>query len=172
MKRAAKLKKPHRFTSEPSEVSARMRLIRSKNTKPEVQLFSILSDAHIKFTAHVRLGNVSADAFLHRGVAIFVDSPFWHLRDKRELKRLSLYWRNRLIKNWTRDRRQERLLRRRGYCVIRFWADRLDVGRVLSRVRAAQDRAKERGANHQPKLKYHRRKTQSLQSQTRTTDRL
>jgi DNA mismatch endonuclease Vsr len=123
-----------------------MRLIRSKNTKPEVQLFSILSEAGIKFTTHVRLGNVIADALLDRAVVIFVDSPFWHLRDKGELKRLSPYWRKRLIKNWTRDRRQERMLRRRGYCVIRFWADRLEGGSVLRRIQAAKHRAKERSA--------------------------
>src|SRR4051812_43319042 len=37
------------FTNDPGEVSARMKLIRGKNTKPEVLLFSILSDSNVGF---------------------------------------------------------------------------------------------------------------------------
>lgn len=64
------------FTSDPAEVSARMRLIRGKNTKPELALFSILKAANIPFRPHVRIGRAEADAVVNNCVLIFVDSPF------------------------------------------------------------------------------------------------
>src|SRR5260370_17969658 len=108
----------HRFTSDPAEVSARMRLIRSKNTKPELRLFSILSESGIKFTKHALVANIAVDAVIEGGVLVFVDSPFWHLRDESELRRMSAYCRQRLIKNRMRDRRQETKLRTTGYSVL------------------------------------------------------
>jgi DNA mismatch endonuclease (patch repair protein) len=134
----------HRFSSDPSEVSERMRLIRSKNTKPEIRLFSILRRAGIKFKRHARVADITVDALVGKRVVVFVDSPFWHLRDSKELTRMSLHWQQRLKRNWARDRRQERNLRRRGYSVVRVWADRLDQAQVLRRIEAARSRAKER----------------------------
>jgi DNA mismatch endonuclease (patch repair protein) len=134
----------HRFSSDPSEVSKRMRLIRSKNTKPEMCLFSILRRAGVKFKRHAKVGDVTVDALVGKRVVVFVDSPFWHLRDRKELARMSRHWQQRLERNWARDRRQERRLRRRGYSVVRLWADRLDNPQVLRRIEAAWLRAQKR----------------------------
>jgi|SRR5271165_1033896 len=123
------------FTSDPAEVSARMRLIRGKNTKPELSLFSILSAAEIPFEPHARVGRTEADAKIDRSVLIFIDSPFWHLRDEAELRRLSPYWKARLVRNKRRDGRQRRELRKLGFSVLRFWADEINEQRVLSRIR-------------------------------------
>jgi DNA mismatch endonuclease (patch repair protein) len=122
------------FTNDPSEVSARMKLIRGRNTKPELALFSILRTAEIPFRSHVRIGRVEADAMLSNDVLVFVDSPFWHLRKATDLKRLSLHWRERLLRNKRRDDRQRRHLRKLGYSVIRLWADQIKTENVLSRI--------------------------------------
>jgi DNA mismatch endonuclease (patch repair protein) len=122
------------FTSDPSEVSARMRLIRGRNTKPELALFSILKAAEMPFESHVRIGRVEADAMVSNAVLVFVDSPFWHLREARELKRLSPHWRERLLRNKRRDDRQRRQLRKLGYSVVRLWADQIKKDIVLSRI--------------------------------------
>ena len=132
----------HRFTNDPVEVSARMRLIRGKGTKPELELFSILSATGIPFQSHIRVSGVSVDAVVNGRVLLFVDSPFWHFRDTDELKRLSSYWQGRLRRNRKRDRRQSLRLRAEGFTVIRFWADKLDQKRVVSRVRSALTRAR------------------------------
>ncbi len=125
------------FTSSPSEVSARMRLIRGKNTKPELSLFSILKAAGIPYRAHVRIGRMEVDAVLNNRVLVFVDSPFWHLRQRSEARRLSPYWRQRLLRNKRRDDRQRRRLRKLGFSVIRLWADKITRDLVLSRIQRA-----------------------------------
>jgi len=120
---------PHRFTSDPDEVSARMKRIRGKGTKPEVALFTILSRGGFSFTPHERIAGVSVDAVLDERVVLFVDSPFWHLRDARLLDRLSPYWQMRLRRNRRRDRRQTRGLRAAGFTVVRLWADEVEEQR-------------------------------------------
>lgn len=130
----APMPKAKPFTSDPSEVSARMRLIRGKNTRAELALFSILSEAGIPFDPHVRIGRMQADARVYENLLLFVDSPFWHLRDRDELSRLSSYWRQRLLRNRRRDERQRRILRRLGFSVVRFWADEVSRPRVLCRI--------------------------------------
>jgi DNA mismatch endonuclease (patch repair protein) len=134
----------HRFSSDPSEVSARMRLIRSKDTKPEMLLFSILKAAGIKFRRHVRIQNITVDVLVGKHIVVFVDSPFWHLRSFKDLSRMSPYWQQKLLRNWARDRRQERRLRRSGLCVVRLWADRLDPEHVLRRIKSVRLGAKYR----------------------------
>jgi DNA mismatch endonuclease (patch repair protein) len=126
-----------RFTGDPASVSARMRLIRSTGTKPELALFSLLSEAGIRYQPYVKVDGITVDALVKRRVVIFVDSPFWHLRNSRDLSRLSTYWQARLLKNKRRDREQVRRLRRDDYIVVRLWADQLDRQRVLRRLTLA-----------------------------------
>jgi DNA mismatch endonuclease (patch repair protein) len=136
----------HRFSNDPSEVSARMKLIKGSNTKPELYLFNVLNSARIRFRNHVRIHGISVDALILKRIAVFVDSPFWHLRDEEELGRMSPYWQIRLLRNRQRDRRQRRALRAHGFIVLRFWADRLTSEAVLRRIRAAQVRVSRPGS--------------------------
>jgi len=122
------------FSSDPFEVSARMRLIRGRNTKPELALFSIFAAAEIPFKSHVRIGRVEADALVNDDLLVFVDSPFWHLREMRELKRLSRHWKRRLLRNRRRDNRQRRQLRKLGFSVVRLWSDQIKENLVLARI--------------------------------------
>lgn len=112
-----------------------MRLIRGKNTKPELALFSILRSAGVPFKPHVRIRRMEVDAMVENHTLVFVDSPFWHLRAKSELKRLSSYWRQRLLRNKLRDDRQRRRLRKLGFSVVRLWADQIKENLVLSRIK-------------------------------------
>ena len=129
-----------RFSNVRDEVSARMRLIKAKNTRPELQLFSILAAANLHFERHAVVDGVRVDALVDDRIAVFVDSPFWHLRDLELLDRLSEYWRSRLLTNRHRDKSQTRRLRAHGYSVVRFWADELEERKVLQRLRLAQRR--------------------------------
>ncbi len=125
------------FTSDPKEVSARMRLIRGKDTKAELALFSMLSRMRVPFRRHVRIGRVEADAMIKERILVFVDSPFWHLRSKAELRRLSSYWRGRLVRNKQRDERQRRKLRKLGYSVLRLWTDDMNETKIMIRIQRA-----------------------------------
>jgi DNA mismatch endonuclease (patch repair protein) len=115
-----------------------MRLIKARNTRPELELFSILEGGNVQFERHVLVNGVRVDALVDDRIAVFVDSPFWHLRDLALLGRLSEYWCSRLLTNRRRDKSQTRQLRARGYSVIRFWTDELGERRVLQRLRVAR----------------------------------
>jgi DNA mismatch endonuclease (patch repair protein) len=135
-----------RFTSDAAEVSARMRLIKAKDTKPELALETMLLAAGIECSKHERVEGISVDLVIDDRVCVFVDSPFWHFRDASLLDRLNDYWQERLRRNRRRDRRQNRSLRHAGYCVIRLWSDQLTPSAVLPRVRRARTIAHRRAA--------------------------
>lgn len=132
---------PHRFTNDPKEVSARMSRIRGKNTKPELALFDILDGQHVDYETHARVEGISVDALVEGRIAVFVDSPFWHLRDDAELSRLSPHWQQRLKTNRRRDARQTKRLRSAGYTVVRLWADEISPASVRRRLAIARSRA-------------------------------
>jgi len=119
-----------------------MATIRSKNTRPERRVFAVLTEAGINFQTHVRVTGTTVDALVEERVALFVDSPFWHLRDPADLCRLNEEWQTKLLANRRRDRCDTRLLREAGYTVVRIWSDELEPHRVLWRIRAACTRAK------------------------------
>ena len=65
--------------------------------------------------------------FARERVAIFCDGDFWHGRDWRRLSRKlragtnASYWIPKIGTNRNRDRRNDRLLKREGWTVIRLW---------------------------------------------------
>lgn len=126
-----------RFTGDPAAVSARMKLIRSQGTRAETALFEVLVGLRLPFERHKVVQHVSIDALVAEHVAVFVDSPFWHLRDPETLSRLSPYWQGRLVANRLRDRRQTRALRGAGFTVVRIWADEVAAQRTTRRLRRA-----------------------------------
>jgi len=116
-------------------VSARMRSIRGKDTKPELLLAAILREAGIPYRTQERVNGVIVDFVIGDHILVFVDSPFWHLRSPDLLDRLSPYWCSRLIRNRARDLRQARFLRRCGHIVVRIWSDDVEATRVTRRIR-------------------------------------
>ena len=60
-------------------------------------------------------------------VIVFCDGDFWHGRDWKQLSRKlrngsnASYWISKIKANRNRDRRNDRLLRREGWSVIRIW---------------------------------------------------
>jgi DNA mismatch endonuclease (patch repair protein) len=106
-----------------------MSTIRSKNTRLEEALVSILNSAGIKeFTRYAQgLPGTPDIAFTQEKVAIFLDSCFWHGCPK-HLRRPSsntVYWEAKIEKNIKRDRHQRTALRRLGWSVIRVWEHEL-----------------------------------------------
>lgn len=72
-------------------------------------------------------------------VAVFVDGCFWHghPRKCRIPKANRLYWVNKIARNVARDRRVTRVLKEKGWKVIRIWEDSVGNRSTVSRVRKA-----------------------------------
>lgn len=103
-----------------------MKRIRSQGTKPEIQLYALLSELKLSF--HSQCSDVvgTPDAILNGcEVAIFVNGCFWH--GHRGCKRATLpqssksFWSKKIHENRLRDARVDRWLRRNGWSVARLW---------------------------------------------------
>ena len=80
--------------------------------------------------------------FLKDKVAVFVDGDFWHGHPTRAKipKTRRAWWLAKIEGNKARDRRQNRILRKNGWKVVRVWEHELDrkhVHRALRKLRAA-----------------------------------
>ena len=103
-----------------------MSRILAKNTKPELKVRKILTDLGCRYRLHVKSLPGKPDIVLRRySTVIFVHGCFWHLhsccRDGTIPKSRTEYWREKLLKNKTRDRKNMQMLRREGWKVLRLW---------------------------------------------------
>ena len=115
----------------PTSLAARtrMRSNRRVDTKPEVELRSLLHRKGLRFRKDylIRLPHrrrVYADvAFTKKKVAVFVDGCFWHSCPQHGTtpKSNQDYWIPKLRENVERDRLADRSLRDSGWAVIRVW---------------------------------------------------
>jgi DNA mismatch endonuclease, patch repair protein len=107
------------------ERSARMALIKSKNTKPELRMASLLRKAKIKFRRH-RSSIPGKPDFMLLGsrVLVFVDGKFWHGKDFEKWEhKLKPFWRDKILANMNRDKKTNLTLREMGWSVVRLWED-------------------------------------------------
>src|ERR1041385_6114749 len=109
-----------------TERSNRMALVRSKNTKPEQQVHSVVKGLGYQFITHDRSlpGNPDFD-FRKQKKVILVHGCFWHrhacFNGIRLPKSRRRFWINKLEKNLHRDRRNRRLINRRGWRYMTVW---------------------------------------------------
>lgn len=118
--------------------SDNMRRIRSKNTKPEVMLRSLLHKQGYRFRIHRRdlPGNPDI-VFPSRRKAIFVHGCFWHqhpgCREGRLPGTRQEYWRPKLDKNTVRDASSILALRKLGWEVAVVWECELESATTVLR---------------------------------------
>lgn len=97
------------------------------DTSPERDLRSVLHGRGFRFRKHVApLPALRCQAdivFRPQRIAIFVDGCFWHLCPVHgEIPRSNAeWWRDKLERNVARDRRNNKILRRDGWIVLRVW---------------------------------------------------
>jgi len=122
-----------------------MRAVKNRGSKStEWVLRSALCRAGLRgWQMHVEsLPGTPDFVFTEHRVTIFVDGCFWHGCGRcyrRPITNRS-YWDNKLEMNRARDRRVDRLLRRRGWRVIHIWQHELTRGneeRLLKRIEQA-----------------------------------
>lgn len=98
--------------------------------------------ARVKYqeTSPRSTGRVKPDfVFQKSKTALFVDGCFWHgcPRHATKPKTNAKFWREKIARNKARDRRVNRLLRARGWKVIRVWEHELvrkNLPRLLKRL--------------------------------------
>lgn len=111
-----------------------MSRIRGKNTFAEQIVFKFLSSKGIYFQKHYKRAPGCPDVALPRKkLAVFIDGDFWHGRDLgKATKRLPTdFWKNKIIYNYERDRKNEKTLTESGWKILRVWES--DIKRKRSR---------------------------------------
>jgi DNA mismatch endonuclease (patch repair protein) len=102
--------------------SFNMSQVKSKNTKPEIQMFKILKDKGYKFKKHYRIVGQPDVAFPDLKIAVFIDGEFWHGKNFPNWKfKMSDFWQKKISSNISRDIRCDRLLRKSGWHVVHLW---------------------------------------------------
>lgn len=113
-------------TLSPEKRSWNMSLIRSKNTKPERYVRSILHRSGYRFSLHSALLAGKPDIILRKyRTVIFVHGCFWHRHancyDATTPKTNRKFWLNKFKGNAKRDNAARNKLSRTGWKVIRVW---------------------------------------------------
>lgn len=106
--------------------SAVMSRIRSKNTKPELKLRSLLYAAGLRYRLHRKdLPGKPDLVFAKYKAVIFVHGCFWHFHKECREGRIpgsnTKFWEEKLSKNIGRDERNQLKLEESGWKVIVVW---------------------------------------------------
>ena len=123
--------------------SENMSRIRSRNTKPELQLRRALWAEGCRYRLHYDLPGRPDVVFLGDRLAVFVDGCFWHgcpIHYSAPRTRED-FWKSKLRKNVTRDFTADDALVSAGWRVIRVWEHELRrIDEVVARILSALGR--------------------------------
>jgi len=129
-----------------AQVSATMRRIRAKDTKPELIVRANLRAAGLTgYRLHYAKAPGRPDiSFVNRRLAVFVHGCFWHgcpHCQPRKPKRNTWYWLPKLERNKERDAEKAAALRQEGWRVLTLWECRIkrDPDKQVARVLRAYD---------------------------------
>jgi DNA mismatch endonuclease (patch repair protein) len=103
-----------------------MSKIRSKNTKPEIMLRRALFELGYRYRIHNKTLPGKPDIVLSKyKTVIFIHGCFWHYhadcREGRIPNTNSLFWKEKLLKNITRDQKHQESLKLLGWNVLICW---------------------------------------------------
>lgn len=121
-----------------------MRANKGKDTKPEMQVRSLLHGMGYRYRLHRRdLPGTPDIVFPCRKKAIFVHGCFWHWHDEPRCRASHLpkargdFWLQKLSRNRERDQRHKEALLERGWGVLVLWECQLkDAAWLHARVEA------------------------------------
>lgn len=122
----------------PERRSANMRLIRSKNTSPELTVRKLVHRLGYRYRLHVASLPGKPDLVFRRLKKIIeVRGCFWHQHDgcidSHIPKSRRDYWKPKLARNKKRDAVNEKALRSSGWKILVVWECELSDSRSLSR---------------------------------------
>lgn len=126
-----------------SQVMAAIRSTHNRST--EIKLATILRTNKISgWRRHLQIVGRPDFVFKKENVVVFVDGCFWHgcPSHGRNPDSNQDYWITKLARNKRRDRNNARMLKKRGWRVVRFWQHDLEFeSRVVTRLLTALGRA-------------------------------
>ncbi|WP_448319454.1 very short patch repair endonuclease [Streptomyces sp. CO7] len=127
-----------------------MQAIRSRDTKPERQVRSLLHAQGLRYRVGAKplpgLRRTADIVFRPVKVAVFIDGCYWHGCPEHYVppKTNSGYWSDKVLRNVTRDRDTDEQLKAAGWTVLRFWEHdsaeqtAVQIAATVSRIRAAE----------------------------------
>jgi DNA mismatch endonuclease (patch repair protein) len=112
----------------PEKRSQVMSRIRSKNTKAELAIRKRLYSLGLRYRVNDRRVMGKPDiVFFKKKIAIFVDGDWWHGRQYLIKKRnYNIFWKNKIKSNIVRDRKVNKLLKKDGWKIFRFWEEDIE----------------------------------------------
>lgn len=117
---------------DPATRSLVMSRVRSKDTKPEIQVRRALHAAGYRFRLHRRDLPGKPDIVLPRyRTAVFINGCFWHGHDCRKFKwpqTNAEFWRAKITRNMERDREAHARLVSQGWQVHIIWTCSIKQG--------------------------------------------
>jgi DNA mismatch endonuclease (patch repair protein) len=125
----------------PQDRRKAMQAVKSKGTKPERQLFSMLAGMGLKgWRKHANDITGKPDVvFEKEKLAIFVDGCFWHgcPHCKRPLKPQTnrTYWERKISRNIERDQKYNQQLAEQRWTVMRIWEHEIRDAHNRSKIR-------------------------------------
>lgn len=128
-------------TLTPAERSARMGLVRSKDTKPEVLVRKLTHSMGFRYRLHDSSLPGKPDlVFPGRRKIIFVHGCFWHrhgtCKNTRWPKSRLEFWKPKLERNRARDLSNRKALRKLGWRVLVIWECQIEESeRLRERIR-------------------------------------
>jgi DNA mismatch endonuclease (patch repair protein) len=115
-------------TLSPEERSARMALVRNRDTKPELRVRRFLHAAGLRYRLHQRVATARPDlVFAGRKTAVFVHGCIWHRHPDRACpltrtpKSRIDFWTAKFAENVARDARLQAALEAAGWRVLVIW---------------------------------------------------
>ena len=105
-----------------SQIMSRVRSRKNKST--ELRLISFFKENKITgWRRGYALFGKPDFVFPKKKIAIFADGCFWHGHDCRNLSPASnkVYWQTKILRNKERDRLVSKILKERGWKVVRIW---------------------------------------------------
>lgn len=102
--------------------SYNMSRVKSKNTKPEKIMFSLLQKADLKFKRHYNVLGKPDIVFPNHKLAVFINGEFWHGKNYKSLKStIPKFWVKKIGQNIKRDKLVQRKLRKDSWHILNFW---------------------------------------------------
>lgn len=108
-----------------------MRAVRSTGSGIEVKLCKELWRRGYRYRKNCKNVFGKPDiVFRKHKLAIFCDSEFWHGKTyNQEMKKISnnkSFWVNKIKRNMDRDKEVNRMLKKEGWIVLRFWGKEIE----------------------------------------------
>ena len=131
-------------TLSPEARSARMALVRNRDTKPELRVRRFLHAAGLRYRLHRRVPPARPDlVFPGRWTLVFVHGCIWHRHPDpacpltRTPKSRVDFWEAKFAENVARDARQRAALEAAGWRVLTIWeCETTDPARLAARAAA------------------------------------